>query len=1220
MREKIECMAKGIFKYDTPSILLLDDEIVKGVVAGTSYTGSFTIKNTKQTKMKGILYSSSKLLTLHTDKFTECENVITYELDAINLNIGETIKGFITVVSDCGEIQIPFHINVEAPYFDSSIGKIKDLFHFTNLAKMDPLQALRLFKSPEFERIILQYESKYKIIYKELVKSKIPSGGMEEFLIAVHKKLPVTITTDKNKVSYDLAKESIKDKIVLTKDNWGYGEYKITTDAPFITLEHKIVWTDNFINNNYALEYILHPENMRVGNNFGIITIKGAHQTILIEVTCRYNKSRDNISRGNKNYSNRKERPYLIRLAKNYINFRKDKITLSEYVDEGLAVLSSLIEGNKEKKILYQLMKIHYLIVSSKEEEAKLELQKISEYVNNRKNDNMNDDNINDDIIIAYCGYEYLLALIHKDDESIQKASDIIRSFYGRGHDNYELLWILLHLDKKYDKNKNLKLTDIKAQYEKGCRSPLLYFEAATIYNLNPALILELGKFEINVLLWSIKEDYISKEASIQFAYLASKLKAFHPLVMKGLEIVYEKFKEVDTLFTICSLLIRGHKRGEKYFHWFNLGVNSQLRITELYEYFMYSYDDNKEIIEGELTLPQPVLLYFIYNSNLNDRKKAFLYAYIIINKEKLHSIYKTYSSKIESFAKRQMMGQNISYHLSIIYQDYLSNNEITEEIELALPNVMFRYQLECNNPEMKGVYVVFDEVKDTNYSPFVNGVAQINIYAESGEIFLVDNNDNRYVSSALYTLHKLMPWEEYIHLYYNSRFLPPMILVNLFVKDKHNLNIDIVHIKKELSKLSILRDEYDRRNTIFLINYYYDNFDGESLDYYLDLVDLEGLTTRERYGIIELFIIRGMFDRAVSALNQYGYEGIAIGRLMKLCNNLIADMDSTTDEPSKDDPSKDDLTKDGKGLILNLAYYIFKAGKYNEDILNYLIDRYNGSTSDMFVLWESAVAFELKTTSIEERLLGQMLFTENYMINSVSVFLNYYKQGTNHKIIKAFLSYHAYKYLINGRIINNELFHIIKKETAYEDNELCMLALIKYFTTQEFLTDNEIQLIDYNIHRFVSKGIVLPFFLHYKNQIALPTKICDKFYIEYCTNPNHKVVIHYRFLGKEGEDDFIEEDMLDMYMGIHVKELVLFKDEKIEYYISWEDEEGQVTKTETITTNLEVEFSLDMDTRYNHINFMISSMDLQDDKTLMESLLVYMKNQYIIDEVFKPL
>lgn len=1211
MREKIESMAKGIFKYDTPSILLLEDEIVKGVVAGTSYTGSFTIKNTKQTKMKGLLYSSSKLLTLHTDKFTECENVITYEFDAMNLNIGEVIKGFITVVSDCGEIQIPFQIHVEAPYFDSSIGKIKDLTHFTNLAKIDPLEALRLFKSPEFERIILQYESKYKIIYKELVKSKVPSGGMEEFLIAVHKKLPVTITTDKNKVSYDLEKESIKDKIVLTKDNWGYGEYKITTDAPFITLEHKIIWADNFINNNYALEYILHPENMRVGNNFGIITIKGAHQTILIEVTCRYNKSRDNSVRDNKNknYSHRKERPYLIKLAKNYINFRKDKITVSEYVEEGFTVLSNLIEGNKEKKILYQLMKIHYLMVSSKEEEAKLELQKISEHMNHIKDNEFNE-NIHDDIIIAYCGYEYLMALIHKDDESIQRASDIIRSFYGRGHDNYELLWILLHLDKKYDKNKNLRLTDIKTQYEKGCRSPFLYFEAATIYNLNPALLLELGKFELNVLLWSIKEDYISKEASIQFAYLASKLKAFNPLVMKGLEIVYEKYKEMDTLFTICSLLIRGHKRSEKYFHWFNLGVNSQLRITELYEYFMYSYDDSKEIIEGELTLPGPVLLYFIYNSNLSERKKAFLYAYIIINKENLPSVYKTYSSKIGAFAKRQMMAQNISYHLSIIYQDYLSNNEITEEIELALPNVMFRYQIECNNPEMKGVYVVFQEVKEANYSPFVNGVAQINIYAESGEIFLVDNNDNRYVSSALYTVHKLMPWEEYIHLYYKSRSLSPMLLVNLSTKAKHNYNQDIdkIYIKKELSKLSILSNEYERRNTIYLVNYFYNNFDGESLDYYLDLADLEGLTSRERYDIIELFIIRGMFDRAVSALDQYGYEGIAINRLMKLCNNLIADDDSS------DDKSSD------KGLILNLAYYIFKAGKYNEDILNYLIDRYNGSTRDMFVLWESAVAFELKTTSIEERLLGQMLFTESCMINSVSVFLKYYRHGANHNLIKAFLSYHAYKYLINGRIINNELFHIMKKEAAYEDNELCVLALIKYYTTQEFLTESELQLIDYNIHRFVSKGIVLPFFLHYKHQIVLPTKLCDKYYIEYFTNPKNKVVIHYRFDDKEGEDDFIEEDMLDMYMGIHVKELVLFKDEKIEYYISQEDEDGQVNITERFTASQEDESSLDMDTRYNHINLMISALDMEDDKTLMESLLVYMKNKYIIDEVFKPL
>ena len=45
----------------------------------------------------------------------------------------------------------------------------------------------------------------------------------------------------------------------------------------------------------------------------------------------------------------------------------------------------------------------------------------------------------------------------------------------------------------------------------------------------------------------------------------------------------------------ICSLLIKGHKTGSEYFTWYERGVDADLRITGLYEYYVDSLGGQEE-------------------------------------------------------------------------------------------------------------------------------------------------------------------------------------------------------------------------------------------------------------------------------------------------------------------------------------------------------------------------------------------------------------------------------------------------------------------------------------------------------------------------------------------------------------------------------------------------------------------------------------------------
>ena len=74
-------------------------------------------------------------------------------------------------------------------------------------------------------------------------------------------------------------------KIIISKDNWGFGEFHINSDSGFIKPEHKIIWADNFIGKTYKLSFMADPAKMASGNNYARIRITSVRQTVEIEIT-----------------------------------------------------------------------------------------------------------------------------------------------------------------------------------------------------------------------------------------------------------------------------------------------------------------------------------------------------------------------------------------------------------------------------------------------------------------------------------------------------------------------------------------------------------------------------------------------------------------------------------------------------------------------------------------------------------------------------------------------------------------------------------------------------------------------------------------------------------------------------------------------------------------------------------------------------------------------
>lgn len=1180
LKAKIERFSNGDFEYEQPYLCLSEEKIEIAVETGKIKEGKFIVSNSKGRIMRGRVYSTNRLMQIKNPDFEAVENTIHYHFNAVYLREGELISGEFCIISDCGEEIIPYTLKLENVYYHSSLGKIKDLFQFTNLARVDWSEAKKVFRSEDFEKIFLENEDRYRFVYRNLIKSISTSQALEEFLIVIRKKAAIRLEIDKNKVEYQTVNGNITDKLILTKNNWGYAEIRVSTDADFIQLEQKFLWADRFIGNSHQITYGIDFNKLKFGNNYGHIFIKTTHQTIVVNVYCKHRKEAVRFT------EKRALQRVELEMVDNYMSFRLNRIGLAQFLEDEEMLIKKLPgpEVNRYK----ELMKIHFSILTGRTKLAEELLDDIeSDAVLLRRKSTF-----------EYCSYLYLKALYSKDERIVSQSTEIIRSCYENANRDWRIQWFLLYLDKQYEKNKDKKLMDIKEQFDSGCRSPIMYYEAVCIYNEVPFLLRDLKEFEIQVLNFGIKNWILSKEVSRQFVYLTEKKKRFDPIVFSGLCKLYDEYETKEILSAICCCLIKGAKKSNRYFEWYRLGVEAQLRITELYEYYMYSIDASIQDV-----IAQPVLLYFVYNSNLSDKKKAFLYANIIKNKNKLESIYRTYYRRMEVFTYKMLESHQISRDLAILYDEFIGKNLLNEALAEHLPFIIYRNELVCNNSNMVNVIVIHKELALEETFALVDGKAQINIFTDNKLIMLSDGFGNRFVESAEYTTIPYMSFDLYESFCLNYSNHPMLLLHSFNNLQKYRImSHTSIDIRKRVLLIEGLGSEYETASLMSLIEYYYENYNNELLEHYLEQIDLKLVSRGEQIRLLEFLLIHNFIDKAMVAISILGMEGLPINRLLKLCSVMINATDMLV--------SQEDL--------LDLCYYVFSHRKYNEPVLKYLIEFYEGSIIEMLRLWQSAKGFELDTHLLEERILTRILNTERNKESSIRVFLNYYRGITNHILVRAYLTYFAQRYLVHGDEIDSNIIAIMKRELHYEENDICLLAWLKYHAMVQNMSDNELVFTEYNIAKLVHKGIILPFFLEYQNKINLPDRILNRCFITYCSDPGKQVYLHYK-LTSNAEQNYLVERMPNILLGIHVKEFILFYLETIQYYFAEESETESYT-TDTYEMKYDNLPSHKGESNYQQLNQMLLAMETRDNNNLERLIENYVKKELMIAACFKQI
>lgn len=682
MKNKIQKFSKGDFRVKRPEVIFEETNLVLIIGEGEVYRGSFLIKSNNDSAIRGLIYPSSFRVRFKDQGFDGNPARVEFTYDGRGLRPGHVEEGKFTVVCSGGEYELSFTAIIEKPYVMTAYGKVQNTDDFRKLAVKDFSEAGRLFRSRAFYDILKYENERIFSLYDNMRKWSLGEQALEEFLVGIKQKECIFLTLPGEGMFFEDIKESTKGTITVMKNTWGYMPVHIETEGEFLRVNRTDFTTDDFVGSNFELEYFVRPQFLHGGRNFGRIRFVTPYETLVYEVEVLQNQS----------YNEEHHMEELLRaqILKEYVGYVAGRRELDEWMESAIEKMTALRRIDVQSEF-YQLLQANIYLLGGKVEEAKWILE----------NYNYNRFAIGKDPV-TNCYYLYLTALIRNNQAHTDKVLDEIGKTYMKHQDSWMLLQMLLKLDPRY-KNPYKRLEVLEQQFEFGIHDVLFYLEAFLCYKEKPVLLRKLGKFEIQVLNFASKYRLMSKELALYVANFASQQKSFSEPLFHILERIYKEYEETFILNTICTLLIKGNKTQKRYFIWYQRAVDAELKIAQLYEYYMMTLDMNS--VKGPL--PKIIFLYFMHGSSLDYKKAAFLYANLLNYEVGGEEMYQGYKEQIETFTWKQLMKRHITEHLRVLYKHFCTEEAMTPERMEAMRDICYAYTIKTKVPNMNCVLVI---------------------------------------------------------------------------------------------------------------------------------------------------------------------------------------------------------------------------------------------------------------------------------------------------------------------------------------------------------------------------------------------------------------------------------------------------------------------------------------------------------------------------------
>ncbi|WP_026509657.1 DUF5717 family protein [Butyrivibrio sp. LC3010] len=1193
MNSIIDSILNGQFENNERTLSFSLPRLELSIKPGEIAEGSFIIYGPKDKAVQGVVSTSELRMQVITANFSGYEFEVGYRFDGTGLSAGDAIKGEFYVISNQGEYQLPFVVSVEISHVMSSLGPIRNMFHFVNLAKTDWDEAKKLFYSDEFIDVFEENDDSYESLYRGLSAVPMSEANMEEFLISIKKKQPISYIPDRTEIVIDNPAAVSEHTVMIARNGWGYTRLEVVFDGEFLDADSKDITDNDFIGNNCFYKFRINTEHLHDGNNFGSITFQTPYTQVKIPVTVRVNLGIEHLSTVEMD-----KKKLIVELVKTYESFRSKKIGSRDWLSESGKLVNKM-NAIDPKDPAFRLYTAQYLITASRVTEGKWILDQMKTVLEEEYPDNDT----------LYCYYLYLTTLVTRDEYSINEVSRMMEGIFSRNSDNWRIAWLLLYISEEYSSSLSSRWMLLEQQFKDGCRSPILFIESLNILTDSPTMLSRMGEFELQTLQYGAKKGILQSPLIDQVVYLGSRERTYNEKLCKILMECYKLREDNESLEAVCSLLIKGNRTDKAAFHWYAMGVENELHITRLYEYYMASiYLDEDGMLPCDIS--KMVLMFFSYQSDLDYEKNAILYRYLHEHRDEYPDLYDSYRLQIEKYLLEQLDRGRINKDLGYLYKNLLTRQMVDASNCDKVMRILYSNEIKTDNLRMTKVIVVYDKLQEEVEYPLVNGSAFVPLYGSDYSVFLADVDDHRFAEGIPFINAKLMLVGQL------ASYVVPYIQkgpesIDLFLceleKSAYTITMENVGRYRDLADNPQVREICRRRIRESLIRFYYDNNFERQLSEYMDEVEMDKLGTTDRTNMFELMVMSGNYTKAYNLVSRFGTYKLDPRVVMRLCGRLL-DNDALE---SNEDNSK-------------IAWYAFSQSKYDDQLITFLAGCYNGTIKQMRDLWKTADSTGIDAFELSKRMLVQILYTGAHIGDKTALFKGYVtKSGGGDKLEKAFLAKSSHDYFVENMVTDSYIFErigILAKEGSTL-LDVCKMAYLRFFTeaNHENLKPDQATVRSF-LKSLLDKDIYFSFFMHYQNELPQMQRFCDKSIIEYRTEPGTNCIVHY--ISSEDEyEEYKTMPMQEMYQGIYDASFILFFGEQIQYYITEENYNGRggkLTESGTISKNDIVQETVAG--RYSIINDIMIGKTLQDYDTVDRLLAEYYRKRFLTNKLFRML
>ncbi|MBR6258102.1 MAG: hypothetical protein IKR23_12150 [Lachnospiraceae bacterium] len=1183
MKEILEKILSGEYDFGEERLPLSFscDEIYSESLPDMVLRGSFNVYAADGAK--GYIYSDDLRIIIEEEEFEGKNCEIRYSIDTHGLPHGAVREGRLLIVSDHGEYELPWKIVVSGSLPDSSMGEIRNLFHFANLAKADWNEAQDLFYSPAFKNVLEGSDKSFITAYRGFSHQASNSANMEMFLEVSRKKTRPEYAPETERVDMVLPRKSMRRHLKLVKEGWGFSELHIECRGDFLYPEKDVLTDEDFSGNVAEIPYVIEREALIPGENLGEIIVKDRLDEFVIpvcvNVPCRETENAEH-----------KNRAYLCKL---YLAYRTGAMTLGDFVTDAEKLIDNILRSRPDD-LEYRLYQAQMLVVQKRFEEAQGILDRVAVLA---------DEN---GVSTSQEAYRlYMQSLCSDDDEYKRRLCDHVKGLYFNDEGNWRLAWAYMSMDPDFEGNEKKKWRLIKDQYVNyGNASPIMLLEAYHIIVQEPKRMEEIGEFELALIHFALKRGIMTREMKERFALLSMEVHSYSEEMCSLLKECYYPEESIVLLEAITLHLMRGNKSSGEHFKWYKLAVDRELRLSRLYEYYVMSAP-----LDYKGSLPRIVLMYFAYRSPLDVDRNAFLYANVLRHKNEYQELYEQYLPVITAFAKEQILKGRVDDNLGYIYKKLLSGRKQEQELTDAYTELMFTMKIRIKHPGVVNLVLVYEHLKDEQVYPLYLDEVYIPVYGDHYCLFLEDEWGNRYIDESMYDMRPLLKEKPDSKRLTAEAQLSVGGMLSLAEQGGDSLSVsrENAAVLLRLSECDEINEDYRLRIRIALAEFYFDNDDIAPLDELLGRFEPLTMDAVDRERCIRIMVARGFYEEAFEWIKLCGCEGIDIKILVRLCDRLMArnDMEYIPE-------------------MLKLCCRIMAQGRYDEEVLLYLLRYGKGTLKGRKELWRAADSFGLDVQDLLESMMLQVLFTGADIDEKAAIYLDHLSGGVGAELERAYLARLCYDHFILQKNMEDKVFERAAQLYRLEEpiQTVCVLGWLKkaadHIKEREF-NEDEIALCREFLEQMHVRDIFLPFFTAFSAIDPLCRVMAGQSFIEYRGHKDSQVVLHYAVeSGSEAEPEYRREEMQHIYEGIYVKRFSLFYGERIHYYITEED-----GRNERLTRSALLEYRDDEheegEDRFTLVNNMAIARDMNDEITFLKLMEDYNRQSYLTEALFIP-